>query len=183
MFWQPLSPITGAAFDRVETLIKGNCAVYSAHLPLDLHPEIGNNVLLARLLGLEPSGTFFPHEGNDVGLIASSPYSRQELAERLRMEFPRTFSSVEFGSERPERVAILTGSGQSAVPHLSATGADTFITGELKQNTFNTAQEERLNLYMCGHYRTETFGVCALAREVAEKFGLEWEFIETGCPI
>ncbi len=183
MFWDPISPITGPAFQKVETLVRGNCAVYGSHLPLDLHPEIGNNVLLARRLGLEPSGTFLPYEGNDIGVIASCPFDRETLATRLREEFPDTFNSVQFGSANPDRVAILTGSGQSAVPHLRAAGVDTFITGELKQNSFNKAQEERLNLFMCGHYRTETFGVCALAKEVAEKFGLEWEFLETNCPI
>jgi dinuclear metal center YbgI/SA1388 family protein len=183
MFWSPISPITGPSFQKVQTLVQGNCAVYGAHLPLDLHPEIGNNALLARLLDLDPVGTFLPYEGNDVGIIASCSFDRAELAARLRKEFPKTYTAVEFGSEKPERVAILTGSGQSAVPYLRTAGVDTFITGELKQNSFNTAQEEGLNLFMCGHYRTETFGVSALAREVAEKFGLEWEFIETHCPI
>lgn len=183
MFWDPLSPITGPAFEKVATLVRGNCAVYGAHLPLDLHPEIGNNVLLARRLGLEPVRTFLPFEGNDVGIIASCPYPRTELAQRLRKEFPETCAAVEFGSERPQEVAILTGSGHSALPHLRAAGVDTLLTGELKQNAFNRAQEDRLNLFMCGHYRTETFGVCALAQEVSDKFGLEWEFIETGCPI
>lgn len=183
MFWDALPPITGSQFRKVDTLVRGNCAVYGAHLPLDLHPEIGNNVLLAGLLGLRPDGTFLPFEGNDVGTIARSSLTRNELAQRLAEEFPRTFTKVEFGSERPEKIAILTGSGQSAIPYLRGAGVDTFITGELKQNSFNVAQEERLNLYMCGHYCTETFGVSALAREVGEHFGLEWEFIETECPI
>jgi len=182
MFWDGFAPVVGPVFQKVNTLVSGNCAVYGAHLPLDLHPEIGNNALLARRLGLELTGTFLPYEGNDVGILTRGT-SREALAQRLQEEFPHTFARVEFGSAHPERIAILTGSGQSAVPHLKAAGVDTLITGELKQNSFNRAQEEGLNLYMCGHYRTETFGVCALAREVAERFGLDWEFIETSCPI
>lgn len=183
LFWDPLVPITGAAYRKVATLLRGDCAVYGAHLPLDLHPEIGNNAILARQMGLDPVDTFLPYEGNDVGTIAANPFSRDQLRVQLRKAFPHTFCAVEFGSEAPQRVAILTGSGLSAVPHLKAAGVDTLITGEVKQNAFNLAQEQGLNLYLCGHYRTETFGVCALAREVADRFGLPWEFIETNCPL
>jgi putative NIF3 family GTP cyclohydrolase 1 type 2 len=90
---------------------------------------------------------------------------------------------MEFGSETPSTIAILTGSGQSAVDKILDAGADTLITGELKQQHFNLAQELKLNLYACGHYATETFGVDALAREVATKFDLPYEFIETECPL
>lgn len=183
MFWDPFVPIAGTAYEKVRKLLEGDCAVYSAHLPLDLHPEIGNNVLLAKKIGLTPSGSFLPFEGNDVGVIATGPISRKELSKRLREAFPGTFRALEFGASELEKVAILTGSGQSAVAHLRAAGVDTLITGEVKQNTFNIAQEQQLNVYLCGHYRTETFGVCALAGEVAERFGLPWEFIETECPL
>lgn len=183
MFWDPLVPIAGPAYQKVTALLQGNCAVYGAHLPLDLHPEIGNNVLLARKIGREPVDTFLPYEGNDVGTLAAGPISRDDLHKRLQEAFPQTFCAVEFGAEKLERVAILTGSGQSAIPYLKAAGVDTLITGEVKQNAFNQAQEQGLNLYMCGHYRTETFGVSALAKEVSEKFGLPWEFIETECPL
>lgn len=182
MFWDPLVPITGPAYQKAMTLLQGNCAVYGAHLPLDLHPEIGNNVILARRLGLEPADTFLPYEGNDVGTLAAGPISRAELRERLKTTFP-SFRAVEFGGSQMERVAILTGSGQSAIPYLQAAGVDTLITGEVKQNAFNQAQELGLNLYLCGHYRTETFGVSALAAEASAKFDLPWEFIETGCPL
>lgn len=183
MFWDPFVPITGPAYRKVETLLRADCAVYGAHLPLDLHPEIGNNVLLAAKVGLKPVETFLPYEGNDVGTIAAGPVSRETLRSRLKEAFPGSFRAVEFGSADLERVAILTGSGQSAIPFLKAAGVDTLITGEVKQNAFNQAQEAGLNLYLCGHYRTETFGVCALAREVAEKFDLPWEFLETECPL
>jgi dinuclear metal center YbgI/SA1388 family protein len=183
MFWDRLEPVTGAAYRKVRTLLSGDLAVYGAHLPLDLHPEIGNNVLLARKVGLHPVDTFLPYEGVDVGTIAAGPVSRDDLRGRLQEVFPGTFRAVEFGAEKIERVGVLTGSGQSAVPHLRGAGIDTLITGEVKQNAFNLAQELELNLYLCGHYRTETFGVSALAREASERFGLSWEFIETDCPL
>ena len=90
---------------------------------------------------------------------------------------------MEFGSKTPEKVCVLTGSGASVIELVKSTGADTLITGELRQHHYNQAQELGLNLYACGHYATETFGVKALAAEAAEKFGVEWEFIPTDCPL
>ena len=92
-------------------------------------------------------------------------------------------SAMEFGSPKPKSVAILTGSGQSAVDQILKAGTDTLITGELKQQHFNLAQELQLNLYACGHYATETFAVEALAMEVASQFSLPYQFIETDCPL
>jgi putative NIF3 family GTP cyclohydrolase 1 type 2 len=92
-------------------------------------------------------------------------------------------TAIEFGSESPQKIALLTGSGQSAVDKILDAGTDTLITGELKQHHFNMAQELKLNLYACGHYATETFGVDALAQEVAKKFDLMYEFIFTECTL
>ena len=184
LFWSPPIPITGGSHRKLKTLLDGNLAVYGAHLPLDAHPEIGNNALLAQALGLERLGSFLAYEGNDIAAIAAAPAGgRKELAEKLKALFPETYQGVEYGSEQPERIGILTGSGQSAVPELQANGLDTLITGELRQHHFNMAQELGLNLYPCGHYATEVFGVKALAAEVAEKFGLDWEFLPQPCRI
>lgn len=182
LFWTPPIPLTGPARRKVKTALDGNLAVYGAHLPLDCHPEIGNNALLAEALGLPATGSFLNYEGNDIATIAQGPPGgRTELAAKLRALFPETYGAIEYGSDQPERVGILTGSGQSAVPHLLENGIDTLITGELRQHHFNMAQELRLNLYPCGHYATEVFGVKALAAEVAREFGLEWQFIEQPC--
>jgi putative NIF3 family GTP cyclohydrolase 1 type 2 len=106
---------------------------------------------------------------------------RDELTKNLQALFPRTYHAIEYGSEKPKRIGILTGSGQSAVPHLLENEIDTLITGELRQHHFNIAQELGLNLYPCGHYATEVFGVKALAAEIAKKFQIEWQFIEQPC--
>lgn len=184
LFWSPPIPVTDIHYRKLKTALDGNLAVYGAHLPLDAHPEIGNNALLAKALGLEVEGSFLPFEGNNIACIANGPTGgRLELSEKLKALYPETYQAIEYGSEQPERIAILTGSGQSAVPHLKAQGIDTLVTGELRQQHFNMAQELRLNLYPCGHYATEVFGVKALAAEVADKFGLEWTFIEQPCPL
>ncbi len=182
MFWTPFPPVTGLCFEKVRTLLEADCAVYGSHLPLDLHPEIGNNALLARQIGLEVTDSFLDFEGNSIAKIAPAGFSRSELTDRLKEHYRDTFTAVEFGSATIEKVAILTGSGSSAVDRLKSVGVDTLITGELKQNFFNYAQEEGLNLYCCGHYATETHGVRALAAEVADRFGIDWEFIPTDCP-
>ncbi len=182
LYWNAPIPLTEAAYKKIKTAINGNLAVYGAHLPLDGHPEIGNNTLLADALGLKKTGTFLNYEGNDMAVIAEGPAGgRAELAEKLKALFPATYQGIEYGSAQPKRIGILTGSGQSAVPQLKANDIDTLVTGELRQHHFNMAQELGLNLYPCGHYATEVFGVKALAAEVAEKFGLEWTFIEQPC--
>ena len=182
LFWTPPTPITGPNYKKVKTALDGNLAVYGAHLPLDAHQKIGNNALLAKKLGLERIGSFLTYEGNDMATIAAGPSGgRAELSAKLKELFPETYQGIEYGGEQPERIGILTGSGQSAVAHLKANGIDTLVTGELRQHHFNMAQELGLNLYPCGHYATEVFGVKALAAEVAKKFDLEWEFIEQPC--
>jgi len=184
MFWSPPVPLTRASYRKVKTALDGNLAVYGAHLPLDCHPEIGNNALLADALELNRLGTFLNYEGNDIAVIAEGPAGgRAELAEKLKARFPETYQAIEYGGEAPSRIAILTGSGQSAVGKLKSHNIDTLITGELRQHHFNQAQELGLNLYPCGHYATETFGVKALAAEVAETFDLDWTFIEQPCPL
>ncbi len=183
IFWDPPRPITDRNYEKMRILFDGDCALYSCHLPLDCHPEIGNNSLLAQKLGLEPVGSFHEYEGNSVCLLTQFSENRESLKTSLGELFSGAITAIEYGSVNPSKVAILTGSGDSVVGELKARGVDTLITGELRQNHFNLAQEDGLNLYLCGHYATETFGVSALAGEVANKFGLPYEFIATECPL
>jgi dinuclear metal center YbgI/SA1388 family protein len=182
MYWDMPLPITGKVYDRVSTLLRGNCALYSNHLPLDSHPEIGNNALLARQLGLAPRRGFIPNAGGDIGLIAAGGLPRAALRAKLEKLYPRVIA-IEYGSDTPAEVAFCSGGGNSAVPELAPAGVDTLVTGELREEFFNRAQEERLNLYLCGHYATEVHAVRALAAELAEKFGLPWTWIATENPL
>lgn len=182
MYWDMPRPLTGPVYDRVATLIGGNCALYSNHLPLDAHPDIGNNALLAAQLGLRRARGFIPNDGGDIGLIARNRQSRAELRRRLEALYPRVIA-IEYGAEKPREVAFCSGSGNSALSALAGTGVDTLITGELREEHFNRAQEEKLNLYLCGHYATEVHAVRALAAELAAKFKLPWEFIATDNPL
>ena len=182
MYWDMPRPLTGPVLERVSTLIRGNCALYSNHLPLDGHPELGNNALLARQLEVAPDQPFLPHENESIGCAGAWGRPRAELRARLETLYPRVVA-IECGSASPARVAFCSGSGNSAVRELAPAGIDTLVTGELREEWFNVAQEQGLNLYLCGHYATEVHGVKALAAELAEKFSLPWQFIPTDNPL
>ncbi|HEY0944870.1 MAG TPA: Nif3-like dinuclear metal center hexameric protein [Opitutaceae bacterium] len=182
MYWDMPRPLTGPVYERVATLMRGNCALYSNHLPLDGHPELGNNALLARQLGVAPPQPFLVRDGEAIGCSGPWSRSRPELRRILEALYPRVIA-IECGSDRPATIAFCSGSGNSAVPELSRAGIDTLVTGELREEWFNAAQEQRLNLYLCGHYATEVHGVRALAAELAAKFTLPWEFIATDNPL
>lgn len=183
MYWNGVRPAVGVEYEKIKTLIDGNLAIYSCHLPLDAHAEIGNSALLAKTLGIEACGTFAPYEGVDIGFVGTWEKSRTDLNAAISQLFEGRFTAMEFGSASPKKICVVTGSGASVVEMIKDTGADTLITGELRQQHYNQAQELGLNLYCCGHYATETFGVDALAREAAAKFGLDFEFIRTDCPL
>lgn len=183
LFWNTPSSYTGPLYEKLKLAMDHNLAVYSSHLPLDAHPEIGNNRLIADALGLPIEDRFLAYEGTAIAAIARAPESREHLQQALLQHFGPRLIALEFGSPRPARVAILSGSGRSALAELAAQRTDTLITGELRQEHFNFAQEHQLNLYLCGHYATETFGVKALSEEVASEFGLPVSFIDTDCPL
>lgn len=182
IYWDMPQLLTGPVYRRVKTLFDANCALYSNHLPLDGHPEIGNNALLAKQLGLTPDQPFMVIEGEPVGCSAPWGRSRADLLAALESHYARVVP-IACGSDQPERIAFCSGSGNSALRELVKTGIDTMVTGELREEHFNVAQERDLNLFLCGHYATEVHAVQALAAEVAAQFDLPWEFIKTDNPL
>jgi len=183
LYWTPPQPLVGAHYARFATAIRANLAVYSCHLPLDGHPEIGNNALIARQLALQPNEFFLTQPGSEpVACIAPFGGTRQELVAKLRHHYPRVIP-LEHGATHPLRIAICSGSGNSAVPELLLHGVDTLVTGELREEWYNFAEENGLNLYCCGHYATEVLGVQALAAAAAAHFGLPWLFVPTENPL
>ncbi len=182
MHWKPVSPARTVASARRAALRRSGLSLYSSHLPLDAHPVIGNNALIAADLGLRVIDWFVDYEGLPIACVCRG-IPRATLRRRLKASYPGTFKAIEFGSARPSRIAILSGSGRSALPCLRDAGCDTLITGELREEHFNEAHEQGWNLYPCGHYATETWGVKALAAAVSAEFGVTWEFIGTGNPL
>lgn len=182
MFWTPQIPVTGTIYKKFKTLTDANLALFSCHLPLDCHRELGHNAVLAEKLHLKILDWGLPYEGRTFAAICDAGgMTRAELAARLQKLFPKTFKAVECGPERLSKIAILCGSGNTAVPAMDALGCDTLITGEVKHAAFAAADEHNFNIFPCGHYATETLGVRALAADIARKFDLPQIFIEENC--
>lgn len=181
LFWQSTVPIVGPLYEKFSYLIRNECAVYSAHLPLDAHEEFGNNKLIADLLGLKITGRAFPYQGYPIGFVTEG-VRIEELLERLHAKLPPKHV-WHFGSKSPRKIAICSGSGAGVIDHLREEGIDTLITGELRQAHYAQAQELGLNILLCGHYATEVFGVQKLGKKVATHFNLPFKFISSACPL
>jgi dinuclear metal center YbgI/SA1388 family protein len=178
LFWGGFAPISGPAYAKLAKAIRANLAVYSAHLPLDAHPEIGNNVLLAADLGLAPVEPFFEFKGRSVGCFATVDLEYATLLGRIEQRFGRAVWHCHAGPDRIKRIGIVTGGAGSELAQAKAAGLDTFITGEGPHHTFTLAEELGINLIYAGHYATETGGVKALADRVASAFALPWVFLD-----
>src|SRR5881409_1607341 len=177
LFWGGLKPLTGPAYRRVAGLLQHNIALYSAHLPLDLHPDVGNNAVLARQLGLTLRGAFGEGYGVSIGVWGELDAPRAALQQRLAAVLGANPRLMPFGPERVRRVGIVTGGAGSMIAQAAAAGLDTYVTGEGAHHTFFDAEELRLNVFYGGHYATETVGVKALAAHLAAQFGLPWTFL------
>jgi dinuclear metal center YbgI/SA1388 family protein len=178
LFWGGLTRLAGVQFRKIKRAISANLAVYSAHLPLDLHPEVGNNILLGRALEIGPPEPFLLHKGQKIGIAISTRIGRGELVKKLTEILGREVWVCPAGPVEVRRVGILTGGGGDFIEKASAEGLDTFITGEGPHHTFSLAEELGINLVYGGHYATETFGVCALAERIASRFNLPWSFLD-----
>ncbi|MDZ4290050.1 MAG: Nif3-like dinuclear metal center hexameric protein [Prosthecobacter sp.] len=179
MFWSGLQPWTGSTFERMWLAVEGNLAIYSVHLPLDVHPELGNNAQIAKALGLVPSGGFLDYKGMDVGVTCEAAIARDELVARFQGILAGSRVHVCAGGPPvTRRIGISSGGSGSEVAAAAKAGVDTFITGEGPHWSYTLAEELGINVLYGGHYATETFGVKALARHLQEKFGLSWQFID-----
>ena len=178
LFWGGVRPLVGPAYRRVAGLIARNIALYSAHLPLDRHPDVGNNAGLARLLGVTVRGEFGSYHGASIGVWGDMDASRDDLGRALAATLGAVPRLLPFGPERVRRVGIVTGAGGSLIPQAAAAGLDTFVTGEGPHWTFFNAEELGVNVFYAGHYATEVVGVQALGAHVAAKFGLPWTFLD-----
>lgn len=184
MFWGGQERLVGAAYRRLRLLVEHEISVYSSHLPLDRHPTLGNNVLLANELGLEPSGPFAKHGDTFIGVSGAADIETAILRDRAQ-KFARSHggdirATMIAPGRRTKRWAICTGAGASAetLEEAAGTEVDTLVVGEGPHWTAISAEERGLALIYAGHYATETLGVRALAQHLSEKFSLPWKFVE-----
>lgn len=179
MFWNGLQPWTGAAFERMSLALENNLAIYSAHLPLDVHPELGNNAQIAQAMKLQPSGGFLEYKGMAVGVTCEEALTLDEVVSRFVSALDGGAVHVCPGGPRTTRkIGISSGGSGSEVAAAAKAGVDTFITGEGPHWSYTLAEELGINVLYGGHYATETFGVKALARQLQTQFGLPWEFVD-----
>jgi dinuclear metal center YbgI/SA1388 family protein len=183
MFWGGAQAIVGAAYARFRLLFDHDVAVYSSHLPLDAHPEHGNNVLLAKALGLTPARPFAMFQGMAVGVAGDADLDTLSLfdaAHRIAHEHGGSARTTAMPrGRRTRRWAICTGAGASSATLREArqAGIDTLIVGEGPHHTAVEAPEAGIVIIYAGHYATETLGVSSIAARIADTFALPWEFL------
>ncbi len=178
IFWQGAQPVTGPFFRKLKTAMDAGLAIYSAHLPLDIHPEWGNNIRLARAIGMIDPRPFFDWKGISLGLRGGWSGTRGKLADTLGRAVGGTVHTAAAGPPDIREIALITGGAGSQIAEIAAAGIDTFVTGEGPHWSHTFALENGINLMLAGHYATETFGVRALAEELARRQGLECSFID-----
>jgi len=178
LFWGPAHPWTGKRYELIRTLLEANLAVYSSHLPLDLHSRLGNNFQLCRALGLRALKPFFFDHEQRIGLRSSARIQRDVLVKELERVLEGPVRVAPGGPAICRQIGVVTGGAGDEVAKAAAEGVDTFITGEGRHWTYGLAEDLGVNIIYGGHYATETFGVKALADHLSKKFRLPWSFID-----
>jgi dinuclear metal center YbgI/SA1388 family protein len=182
LLWDGNVPLTGRRYRRVAALLDHDIPLYSAHIPLDVHPEVGNNAVLAERLGIRVEGWFGSYRGIAMGVWGHAPASlttRDSIAlelDRVLHTLKGSATLIPGGPERPARIGIITGAAGNMIGEARAAGLDTYISGEGPHHTYFDAMEWGLNVVYAGHYATETLGVQAIASHLAERFDLDWDF-------
>jgi dinuclear metal center YbgI/SA1388 family protein len=179
LFWTGLQTWTGPVFQKIQIALDAGLAVYSAHLPLDVHPTLGNNAQIAQALGLTPTGGFLEYKGNAIGVTANHAMPLDALVAKFQSALGGSQVHVCPGGPKTTRkIGISSGGSGSEIAAAAKAGIDTFITGEGPHWSYTLAEEMGVNVLYGGHYATETFGVKALAAHIETKFGIPWEFVD-----
>ena len=180
LFWPGLQPVTRSLRRQLQLAFENDMALYSAHLPLDIHPKVGNNAQLVAALGLKSAQPFREEKGQPVGLKICVSMRRDELVRKLRKALNGPVKVFDFGPKQTRAISVVTGAAGSEIYRVAEGNIDTFITGEAPHWAAVAAEELGMNLLLGGHYATEVFGVKALAAHLSKRFRIPWEFID--CP-
>ena len=180
IIWGGLKRIVGRNYRHLKALLDANVNLYASHLPLDLHAECGNNIELARILGLHDIVTFGSYRGVSLGFAGKldAPHSLEQLSAKLSGPLATVPLALPFGRRDIVSCAIVSGGGSSALEEAILSGYDCFITGEGAHQNHHMALEGGINMMLLGHYASETVGVKALGRKLEERFGIETVFID-----
>lgn len=177
--------ITGIKKSRIETLLKNEISLMAYHLPLDAHAELGNNVQLAKVLDLEIEGELVKQNNLALGLTGRvrEPLGFVEFQQVLTEKLGRQPLGIEGRSDKIETVAWCTGAAQNYIELAIELGVDAYITGEVSESTVHIARETGLHFFSAGHHATERYGVQALGSYLANRFGLQHQFIDIDNPV
>ena len=178
LFWPGLQPIQGALRRQLRLAFENDVALYSAHLPLDIHARVGNNAQLVAALGLKSTQLFLEEKGQPVGIKIRASLPCNELVRKLRKALNSPVKVFDFGPKQTRVIGVVTGAAGSEIYRVADEEIDTFITGEAPHWAAVAAEEVGMNLLLGGHYATEVFGVKALAAHLSKRFRVPWEFIE-----
>jgi dinuclear metal center YbgI/SA1388 family protein len=180
VLWRDVERIAGPLGERVRLLLGSGINLYAAHLPLDAHPEVGNNVVLARMLDLEVVGWWCEPTNVPLGVIARAEpeMGLGEFVRQVEKELEGTARVLAHGPRHVRTVAIVSGSAADEIAEAKAQGADTFLTGETSHAHYWAAADHKLNVIYAGHYATETVGVRALGDHLARRFDIEVKFFD-----
>jgi len=185
LFWEGMPrTLTGFQYRRVAELIRGEMSLIAYHLPLDRNLEVGNNAVAGRQLGLRRIEPFGEHDGLPLGVKGLFPEAvpAEELVERCRKVYGQEPLAYLAGPESISTLGIISGGGQREFYSAIGEGLDAYITGEVTEWVMNVARETRTHYLAAGHYATERLGVRALGEHLAERFGIEVEFIDVPNP-
>ena len=179
LFWKGHSQIVGSLHKRVSLLIRNDLSLYAAHIPLDCHPEVGNNAQLARLFGFEITGRFALYKGTDIGTLsrAPEPLTREALRKMVEKTLGAEADLLPFGPARVRKVGIISGDASMFAEEARRLGCDALVTGETSHSGYHLARDAGLNVVYGGHYATETVGLDALDRHLKKTFGIKSRFI------
>ena len=184
-FWKNESPaLTGIKYQRIKSLIKHDINLYAYHLPLDIHPELGNNVELAKLLDITVRRGLEPWDKASIALVGkfADAITAEQLAERIRQQLQREPLVVD-GGKPIKSVAWCTGGGQSYIELAIEQGIDAFISGEASEQTIHLAREAGISFFAAGHHATERYGIKALGEWLADEKELDVTFIDIDNPV
>jgi dinuclear metal center YbgI/SA1388 family protein len=185
LLWSKPVCLTGPLYERVKLLIERGMALYAVHLPLDAHPEVGNNAQLLNVVGARLERWYAEWGGQPIGCIGvyDRPRPLAEVIECLDSTLATETRVYDFGPAEITRVGIVSGSACDALEATTAQGADLFITGEPRLSAYHEAREREINVAFAGHYATERVGIEALVRELPSMFDVEALFIDVPCDI
>jgi dinuclear metal center YbgI/SA1388 family protein len=177
--------VTGIKKRRLQELLRHDISLIAYHLPLDAHPDVGNNAQLAQRLGFSIQGCTGEKDGPQLLFLGApeSPMTAESLAAHIERRLGRRPQHIPGSASRIVRLAWCTGAAQSWIEQAAAQGVDAFISGEISEPTVHVARECGIHYFAAGHHATERYGVQALGVHLSEQFGLEHRFIEIGNPV